>query len=400
MAGTSALGKRSGRAVITVTNLHEIMQTGLRSIRVLAALAGVCLLDCVWSPPAGAQDSYEAQLRAERKEREKDPAWKPEQQQLATIKVGDGKQAGALLNFCVYNDGNLLACWSVNQKDEGAAPSKKKGASGNALRVYSPDGQLLKSLPLPVAPEAVCVDSEGTIYVGGNGRLLKLDQQGKVLLTVDTPASSEPEGDSKETQEMLKQLGTTDKKEAENYKRMLKQRRGKVTGIAVTTQDVFVSCPSPDDSGYCIYRLDRELANPKRVVEKLRGCCGQMDVQASGDQLWIPHNARHLVECRDREGKAVSEFGKGGRKPEQFGGCCEPKNLRLTRDGEVLAAESGPPTCIKKFSRDGKFLGVVALLDDDASCVRVSVDVSPDGKRFYLLDTEKNAIRVFGSKAP
>jgi hypothetical protein len=105
------------------------------------------------------------------------------------------------------------------------------------------------------------------------------------------------------------------------------------------------------------------------------------------------------VQCLDREGKEISQFGKAGKvKPDQFGGCCEPKNLRFTATGEILAAESGPPTCIKKFSHDGKFLGVVAVLKSDGNCVRVSVDVSPDGKRFYLLDTVQNAIRVFGTK--
>jgi hypothetical protein len=181
---------------------------------------------------------------------------------------------------------------------------------------------------------------------------------------------------------------------------MLEQRRSEVTGMAVTKEDVFMVCPAPDDFTFRVYRLDHNLANAKMVVEKLRGCCGQMDILAQDDKLWIPHNARHRVECVDRNGKEISQFGKAGRvKPEQFGGCCEPKNLRFTPTGEILAAESGPPTCIKKFSKDGKFLGVVGVVESDGNCVRVTVDVSADGKRFYLLDTEKDAIRVFGAKS-
>jgi hypothetical protein len=301
-----------------------------------------------------------------------------------------------LANFCVGKDGNLLACWGM--EDNQAARGKSPDAAANGIRVFSPEGKFLKDIPLPVAPGAICVDPEGGIFVGGGGRLLQLDAQGKVLLAVDSPVAKAPDSRRKQAEEMLmlKQISEEDK---ETYLRQLEEQRGIVTGIAVTSQDVFVACPSPNDLGFAVYRLDRQLAKPKLFVDKLRGCCGQMDIQAHGDKLWIAHNARHRVQCLDREGKEISQFGKAGKvKPDQFGGCCEPKNLRFTATGEILAAESGPPTCIKKFSHDGKFLGVVAVLKSDGNCVRVSVDVSPDGKRFYLLDTVQNAIRVFGTK--
>lgn len=103
----------------------------------------------------------------------------------------------------------------------------------------------------------------------------------------------------------------------------------------------------------------------------------------------------------DRDGKVLAQFGKSGRvKPDQFGGCCEPKNLRFTSAGDILAAESGPPTCIKRFTKEGKFLGVVALVScSQGDCVRMTVEVSADGNRFYPLDTTKDTIRVFGAKS-
>jgi hypothetical protein len=340
--------------------------------------------------------TYEAQQRAAAEQRQKDPAWKPAHEEIAVIRVGKEKETGSLSNFCVAKDGNLLACWSV--EDEGRRRGKKT-AEANEIRVFSPAGKFLKAIPLSAEPGAICVDQEGNIFVGGGGKLLKLDPQGKELLTADAPAARLPVALPKEMQEILKEADASKKQEVEEYKRNLEQRRGEITGIAVTKQDLFVACPSPNDFSYCIYRTNHQLAEPKQVVEKLRGCCGQMDVQAADDKIWIPHNGRHCVECLDREGKALSKFGKAGRtKADQFGGCCEPKNLRITASGEILAAESGPPTCIKKFSADGKFLGVVAVQESRGNCVRVSVDVSPDGKQFYLLDTEQNAIRVFGTK--
>jgi len=364
----------------------------------LLALSGILLLAAGCNAAsstdttveADAVGGYEAQMRAAAAAREKNPDWKPQQKEVGLIQVGSGKRGGTLKSFCVNVDGNILACCG------GESGAK----AGNEIRVYSPEGKLLKSFPLPVAPGAIGVDQDGSIYVGGAGKVLKLDQEGKVVASVESPVAQAKVSLSKEVEDMLKESGRKSAEERANYLKHLEQRRGEITGIAVTKEDLFIACPSPDDFTYRVYRLDHNLANAKQVVEKLRGCCGQMDIQALGDQLWIPHNARHRVECRDREGKEVSQFGKAGRvKPEQFGGCCEPKNLRFTPAGEILAAESGPPTCIKKFSKDGKFLGVLAVLESDGSCVRVTVDVSADGKRFYLLDTQKDAIRVFGAKS-
>src|SRR5258706_7068390 len=113
------------------------------------------------------------------------------------------------------------------------------------------------------------------------------------------------------------------------------------------------------------------------------------------------HNAGHSVESRDRDGRELSKLGKPGMvRPSDFGGCCEPKNLRVLADGDVLIAESGPPTCIKRFSADGKFKGVVAAAADaKGDCVRVTVEMSADGKRYYMLDTTRDAIRIFAAKS-
>jgi hypothetical protein len=164
---------------------------------------------------------------------------------------------------------------------------------------------------------------------------------------------------------------------------------------------VFMAVPSPSEFTYRVYRYSHALTEPKLVVDKLHGCCGQMDIQSHDGKLWIPHNARHTVESRDRDGKELTKFGKAGRvKASDFGGCCEPKNLRVLANGDVLAAESGPPTCIKQFTADGKFKEVIAVVDGaKGDCVRVTVERSPDGKRYYMLDTTKGAIHVFAAKS-
>ena len=339
--------------------------------------------------------NYEAEQRAAAAARAKDAAWKPACNQVALLQIGDGTKPGALKNFCLNREGNILACFVP----DGTGPKNAPG-----VRVYSPKGELLKTLPLAIKPGAICVAKEGSIFVAGEGRVLKLDPAGKVLASAESPTAKETVTITKELEDMAEESCKNSKRpvkeELGRMKESLEKRRGEFTGLTVTDRDLFMAVPAPSDFTYRVYRLDHGLRNPKLVVEKLRGCCGQMDVQSHDGNLWIPHNARHAIESRDRNGKELSKFGTAGRiKATDFGGCCEPKNLRVLANGDILAAESGPPTCIKRFSASGKFKEVVALADNSkGDCVRVAVDISPDGSRYYMLDTTRDAIRVFAAK--
>ena len=73
--------------------------------------------------------------------------------------------------------------------------------------------------------------------------------------------------------------------------------------------------------------------------------------------------------------------------------------MRVLPNGDILAAESDTPICIKRFSADGKFLELVAVAEGKGDCVRVTVEMSPDGRRYYMLDTFHDAIRVFAAKS-
>lgn len=367
----------------------------------LALIAGACLNGAARSEAASSEEAdvtldYEAQQKAAAEARAKDPAWKPACEEVGLIQIGNSKKAGALRNFCLNAEGNILACFAPN---ESTKPGETKNAPG--IRVYSPKGELLKTWPLEIKPSAICVAKDGSVYVAGDGRVLKLDAAGRVVASAASPVADVPVTITKEIEEMLKESGRPLKEEKQRMLTSLERRRLDVTGLAVTEQDVFMAVPTPNEFTYRVYRFDHALGNLTLVVEKLRGCCGQMDIQSHDGRLWIPHNARHQVEARDRDGKELLKFGRAGRvKPDDFGGCCEPKCLRILPNGEILAAESGPPTCIKRFSASGKFLGMVALVNDSkGDCVRVTVATNTDGSRYYLLDTTRDAIRVFGRKS-
>ena len=349
------------------------------------AIAGVLVLSSV--PTVLAQeDPFEQERRQAAESRKGDSAWRPKTKEIALIQVGDRNSPGALKNYCLNNDGDILALL------------------GSEIHVYSPDGKLLKKMPTEIKAGAICVAKDDSIIIGGEGKVFKLSPEGKVLASAVSPVAGEPVKMTKETEEMVREMAKEMQQpfetELAKMKTNLENRRSEVMGIASTGEDIFMTVPSPTDFSFRVYRLTQALEEPKLVVEKLRGCCGTMDVQAHNGTVWIPHNARHAIENYDRDGKQLAKFGKAGKvKAADFGGCCEPKCIRVLPDGDILAAESGPPTCIKRFSADGKFKEVVALVEDTkGDCVRVTVAASPDASKYYLLDTTRDAIRVFAAK--
>ena len=64
----------------------------------------------------------------------------------------------------------------------------------------------------------------------------------------------------------------------------------------------------------------------------------------------------------------------------------------------MLACESGPPVAVKRFTTDGKFLGVAAIPTFNSGCVRVTVDISRDGSQIFVLNSGENAIHVMTDK--
>src|SRR6266481_1495878 len=198
------------------------MKSKLRWVVVLAAISGACLNSAVNSRAATSKEvseatammsSYDAEQRAAAAARQKDAAWKPSCSEVGLIQIGDSKRPGALRNFCLNEEGNILACF---------APKEAGLNNSSGIRVYSPKGELLKTLPLDIKPAAVCVAKDGSIFVAGDGRVLKLDAAGKVLASADSPVANETVTITKETEEMVKQMVTQTKK---SFKEQLAQMK-------------------------------------------------------------------------------------------------------------------------------------------------------------------------------
>jgi hypothetical protein len=271
----------------------------------------------------------------------------------------------------VDQQGHLLAC------DEEA----------HEIKVVDPTGKQIAVIDPGVAPEALAVAADGTIYCGGQGQVVKLDGSGKVLATAKIPEDAGPQV---------------------SEPRRATETRLRLSGIAASDQDVFIAFGIGWhlSAKAKLFRFDRDLGQPRMLAEGLRGCCQRCDIVTGGGVVYLAENAAHRVVLYDREGEVLGKWGQRSRHElEGFGSCCNPMNLWLAGD-VIYTAESGLGR-VKRYTTDGKLLGLVGYVGVDrfqnasqlaASCSNMALAVTHGGDRVYLVDVKHNRIRVLVKK--
>lgn len=374
----------------------------------------------------------------------------PTHKQSALININaEGLPQANVQCFCLLGDDRLLA-----------------GCSGdnNEIRVFDDQGEYVESFDLPVAPEAINIAPDGTILAAGDGELLRLSADGKVLAKAESPhaaairdakeevrkqtieqhqeqakmlpqmleaydsalkelekqiAQLEEQGEdgkdqlraSKEMMESYKQAKEQMKEQygdnakeltEEQVEEMVKsaiQYKLKVASISSDGEAVFVACGMPAGYGYAVWKLTPDFTDGKEIVSGLSGCCGQMDVQANADGVFVAENSRKRVRRFDAEGQSVCDWGKASEGIDGFGSCCNPMNLAFGANGSVYTAEDTTGR-IKRYSNDGKLLSVVGAADVVPGCKKVSIGVDSTGDRVYMLDITRNNVAVLSRVNP
>jgi hypothetical protein len=170
-----------------------------------------------------------------------------------------------------------------------------------------------------------------------------------------------------------------------------------ITSVACSGDDLFVCCDAIKGYGYAVYRMTTDLTEPKRIVDRLSGCCGQLDIQANDGKLYAAENSRMRVLCFDRDGRKLTTWGRSARRAgseEGFGSCCNPMNIRFGNDGMCYTSEASVGS-IKRFTAEGQYQGLVCRASDIPSCKHTPIGLSPDGQTVYMLDSPKSRILVF-----
>jgi hypothetical protein len=246
-----------------------------------------------------------------------------------------------------------------------------------AIQVLSPSGELLETWSMDaIPPRMLTCDSEGSIYLGGNGVIAKLTPQGEILIRLEVP-------------EFL------DGRYADAH----------VSGVTANLNHIYFafghgrSLRAEED----VVRFTPELTEPTVVAEQQFGCCLHIDLDTFGDELLIAENSRFRINRFSTEGELIERWGSRTRDTiEGFGACCNPVNFDLAEDGYLYTAESGLGR-VKRFTPEGDFVDLVGYVDttefDQASRLAafscyIPIDVSPDGERVYIMDIRAQIIRV------
>jgi sugar lactone lactonase YvrE len=374
---------------------------------------------------------------------------RPTHKQTLVIEVNSSDLPQATVSsFCLAPNGNLLvAC----------------GAEKGEIRTFSPDGKFVETWDLPVVPEAINVGSDGHVYVAGKGRLFRIGEEGKVLHEAESPHTAELMAnkdqvrqqiieqneqraklfttqleryekliaDLEEKQAKLEEEGEefskSDAQRLKSFKQMQTQfekmaeqnqpeelneeqieeriqasidYKLRVASISEADGEVFIATGAAAGYGFNVWRMNQDFEDGKVIVTELRGCCGQMDVQASKQGVYVAENSRHRVCHYDHEGELKTTWGAQARTGVNgFGSCCNPMNVAFGPEGSVYTAESETGR-IKRFTPDGELIDMVGKVEIVPGCKKVSIGVDEKGDAVYMLDITRNHIVKMERLAP
>lgn len=231
----------------------------------------------------------------------------------------------------------------------------------SAVKVFSAEGLLKQHWRTGLPGYCVTVAEDGRVFVGQAGQLEIFAANGERL---DTWRDADRLG-------LVTAIG--------------------LTGDAVVLADVKDRCLRRyDTSGKFLNNIGKDTPRkgflvPNRHLDFAIDSTGTIHAANPG---------KHRVERYTLDGKLLGHFGRfGGTDPAGFGGCCNPTNLTLMRDGRVVVTEKAAPR-VKIYDAAGKLLAVMGEDDFDPACKNMDVAVDSKG-RIYVGDTARLHICVF-----
>ena len=151
--------------------------------------------------------------------------------QTQVLKVANSNEGQKLEDFCIDREGRILSLlgpidpndpemFAEAEEDNSALGAigrlfggKKKSSPSfeSAVHVYDVEGNLTEKWPVGFSGQAINVAPDGTILVGGNGRVARFDSQGKKLLEAESPQMTYINQNPEEMRERAKEQLKSDK---------------------------------------------------------------------------------------------------------------------------------------------------------------------------------------------
>ncbi len=237
------------------------------------------------------------------------------------------------------------------------------GLGDAEVRVFAPDGTLVKSWKAPDSAACLAAASDGRVFVGGADRVHIFEGTGARVggFTAGTPG-----------------------------------RPAAITAIKVFGGEVLVA----DAAARLIRRhtMDGRLigeigSRTKTGTFILPNRSLDFDVDSNGIVV-AGDTGRHRVTLWALDGSPRGSFGKFGMtRPEDFVGCCNPVDVAFAPDGTIVTGEK-MVSRVKVYEREGKLLGVIGPEHFDPGCTTIRLAVDSKG-RIAAADPVRREIKVF-----
>jgi hypothetical protein len=348
-----------------------------------------------------AQKAYEDQKRAEKERLEKDPKWQPSYEPGAVIEFGEKGNKPTINNFCLGGDGNLLVCCGGEKVEmvEGKADDESQNISTmvngkplvrhrkttnypSEIRIVSPEGKKLGAWTLEANPQAICLGEDGTVFVGGAGKLVKLDKDGKVLLTADVPNAAEvprPKLEAEPKAESEEDAAAAKKAREEKVAELQKQMTEISKEYSKLVQEARKDLKPDDEESTKAYQekirepqqklmaASQELAaarlTPEMRFQQAETAWKQKmtitSITVSGNDVFL------ACPMTKTYGYAVWRTDLNFENPkkiiESLSGCCSQMDIK-TKDGEVWVAHNAKHK-VERYDREGKLLSSFGKTD-------------------------------------
>jgi sugar lactone lactonase YvrE len=118
-----------------------------------------------------------------------------------------------------------------------------------------------------------------------------------------------------------------------------------------------------------------------------------IDIDSYGT-IWATDTGRHRVTGWVLDGSPVADFGKFGmQRPSDFVGCCNPVNIAVTPDGNIVTAEK-MISRVKVYDPEGTLLALIGPEHFDPLCTHIHLAVDSRG-RILTADPIRREIKIF-----
>ena len=369
---------------------------------------------------------------------------------------------GKVLAFHPLPDGGLVIAAGVDERYGerslagslatllGFGDANQKKPPGNSLIWLDAAGEQRHAAPLPFACKGVTVAPDGAVIAVGGDRVAVFDVAGEQLAEATAPhitlsdddlarlrqdlveqhreqmaarkeqfesiakvmASLEEVPEEERTPRQKRELAQA-KMMHRSYEAMLARvdasaeaavekglaKARAIHRVAASRDHLFLVANEPAGYGFGVWRCGRDFSAPEKIIDGLRGCCGQMDVQVIGGELVVAENGAHHVAVYGLDGEPLRTFGEASRTDVRkgFGGCCNPMNACPGPDGSLLLSESNG--LVKQFAPDGTLVEILGAANVPSGCKNSSIGLSADGGTLYYLDVQTGRVLVMEKRS-